>query len=75
MYKYRCSPTQLFQITKLAGFEYTKYWKITPNGEIIALRGYNIGKNLLDLKKDDVILFEGREANRYLEFFYRKSDV
>jgi len=36
-------------ITKLAGFEYTKYWKEDDSGEIIALRGLNIQENRLDL--------------------------
>ncbi|MBN1220293.1 MAG: restriction endonuclease subunit S [Anaerolineae bacterium] len=32
-------------ITRLAGAEYSSVWEETPNGEIIALRGFNIGKN------------------------------
>ncbi len=38
------------EVTKLTGFEYTNYWIVYPNGEIIALRGYNIknGKLILD---------------------------
>ena len=39
------------EITRLAGYEYSKYWKEDENKEIIALRGYNIGKNKLDLQK------------------------
>jgi type I restriction enzyme S subunit len=31
-------------ISRLAGAEYTSLWKETPDGEIIALRGFNIGK-------------------------------
>lgn len=31
-------------ISRLAGAEYTSLWKETPDGEIIALRGYNIGQ-------------------------------
>jgi len=31
-------------ISRLAGAEYTSVWKETPDGEIIALRGFNIGK-------------------------------
>lgn len=31
-------------ISRLAGAEYTSVWKETPNGEITALRGFNIGK-------------------------------
>lgn len=32
-------------ITRLAGAEYSSVWKEDENGEIIALRGFNIGKN------------------------------
>jgi type I restriction enzyme S subunit len=34
----------LSTISRLAGAEYTSVWKETPNGEIIALRGFNIGQ-------------------------------
>jgi len=34
-------------ISRLAGAEYTSMWKETVDGEIIALRGFNIGKNKL----------------------------
>lgn len=40
------------EVTKLTGFEYTKYWSVDPEGEIIALRGFNIKNNKLIL--DDV---------------------
>jgi type I restriction enzyme S subunit len=33
------------KITRLAGYEYSTVWKEDENGEIIALRGFNIGKN------------------------------
>ena len=32
-------------ITRLAGYEYSTLWKEDENGEIIALRGFNIGRN------------------------------
>ena len=32
-------------ITRLAGYEYSTVWEESENGEIIALRGFNIGKN------------------------------
>ncbi|GAA64262.1 type I restriction enzyme, S subunit [Pseudoalteromonas sp. BSi20311] len=32
-------------ISRLAGAEYTSFWKEEPTGEIIALRGFNIGQN------------------------------
>jgi type I restriction enzyme S subunit len=35
----------LTDITRLAGYEYSTLWEETTNGEIIALRGFNIGQN------------------------------
>ena len=32
-------------ISRLAGAEYTSFWKEEPTGEIITLRGFNIGQN------------------------------
>jgi len=40
---------EVAEITRLAGYEYSKYWKSDPNGKIIALRGFNIQENELDL--------------------------
>lgn len=34
-------------ITRLAGYEYSTMWQEDPSGEIIALRGFNIGPNKL----------------------------
>lgn len=42
-------------ITRLAGFEYNDYWEDDPNGEITALRGYNIANGYLNLKNTDKI--------------------
>ena len=42
---------QISTITRLAGYEYSSIWKETKNGEIIALRGFNIGKNQI-IEKD-----------------------
>lgn len=39
----------ILDITRLAGYEYSTYWKEDENKEIIALRGYNIGKGKLEL--------------------------
>jgi type I restriction enzyme, S subunit len=36
---------EVVAITRLAGYEYSTYWTPLENGEIITLRGYNIGKN------------------------------
>lgn len=40
-------------LTRLAGYEYTAYWRPSENGEIVALRGFNIGNNKLQ-KLDNV---------------------
>lgn len=42
---------EITEITRLAGYEYSQYWEENENEEIIALRGYNIGKGKLDLIK------------------------
>lgn len=36
-------------MTKLAGFEFTKYVKYSNSGQIIALRGLNVKNGQLDL--------------------------
>jgi type I restriction enzyme S subunit len=41
------------KITRLAGYEYSSVWKEEANGEIIALRGFNIGQNKI-IEKDFV---------------------
>ncbi|MFZ3465014.1 restriction endonuclease subunit S [Vibrio harveyi] len=44
------------KITRLAGYEYTAYWKATESGEIIAIRGQNIRFNkLIELDKTERI--------------------
>ncbi|NRB60305.1 MAG: restriction endonuclease subunit S [Winogradskyella sp.] len=42
---------EISDITRLAGYEYSKYWVEDDKKEIIALRGYNIGKGKLELNK------------------------
>ena len=37
----------ILEVTRLAGYEYSEYWKEDEKKEIIALRGYNIGKGTL----------------------------
>jgi type I restriction enzyme S subunit len=41
---------EITDITRLAGYEYSKYWKEDEEQEIIALRGYNIGRGELVLR-------------------------
>lgn len=40
---------EIADVTKLAGFEFTKYIKYNETGEIIALRALNLRKGELDL--------------------------
>ena len=40
---------EISDITKLAGFEFTKYIEYIEDGEIIALRALNLRKGELDL--------------------------
>lgn len=42
-------------VTKLTGFEYTNHWKIDDNGDVIALRGFNVKERYLDLEKTEKI--------------------
>ncbi|HYW20839.1 MAG TPA: restriction endonuclease subunit S [Nodularia sp. (in: cyanobacteria)] len=49
---------RLCDVTKLTGFEYTKKWQTDPNGEIIALRGFNIKNNQLILNDVEKITSE-----------------
>ena len=42
-------------ISRLAGAEYTSVWKETPDGEITALRGFNIGKGKI-IERDFVCI-------------------
>ncbi|MFA9373309.1 MAG: restriction endonuclease subunit S [Poseidonibacter sp.] len=42
-------------VTKLTGFEYTNLWRTSEDGEIIALRGFNIKERKLDLSKTEKI--------------------
>jgi type I restriction enzyme S subunit len=37
--------SEVTEITRLAGYEYSTLWEDVEDGEIIALRGYNIGEN------------------------------
>ncbi|MDF0535630.1 restriction endonuclease subunit S [Shewanella sp. A32] len=41
----------LCQVTKLTGFEYTNHWSTDDLGDVVALRGYNIGERKLELEK------------------------
>jgi type I restriction enzyme S subunit len=42
-------------VTKLTGFEFTNHWKTSDLGQIVALRGFNIGERRLSLEKTEKI--------------------
>ena len=48
------SINEIADVTKLAGFEFTKHIKYIENGEIIALRALNLRDGHLDLKEIDL---------------------
>ena len=49
-------------VTKLAGYEYTEYFKYSNNDEIIALRALNVREGVLDLANVKYISRETSEA-------------
>ena len=52
---------EISKITRLAGAEYSDVWEVDPSGEIIALRGYNIGNNTVNLRDIERITTEMSE--------------
>jgi type I restriction enzyme, S subunit len=63
----------LTNITRLAGYEYSQYWQEDENEEIIALRGYNIGKAKLELKK--VSYISNKLSQKLLRSRLNKGDI
>lgn len=55
---------EVANVTKLAGYEFTKYVKYIPNGEIIAIRALNLRDGQLDLSDTQKI---SREVSDELE--------
>ena len=45
-------------VTKLTGFEYTNLWEIDDDGEVIALRGFNVKERKLELNDVERIAAE-----------------
>jgi type I restriction enzyme S subunit len=60
-------------ITRLAGAEYSSVWKETPNGEIIALRGFNIGENRIIER--DIVRISNKLSLSLPRSRLRKGDV
>ena len=62
----RCKLGDISEITKLAGYEFTKYIKYIPDGEIIAVRALNLKNGALVL--DDIQRIS-KEVSETLLFF------
>ena len=60
-------------VTKLAGFEFTKYVTYSDEGEIIALRGLNIKNGKLDLK--DVKYIDKSDLSKLTRSKLRNGDM
>lgn len=61
------------EITKLAGFEFSKYIKYIDNGEIIALRALNIKNNILNL--EDIKRIDKEVSERLIRSKLYKNDI
>jgi type I restriction enzyme S subunit len=64
---------EISSTTRLAGYEYSEYWQEAENGEITALRGYNIGKN--KLKLHDVIKISEELSQKLIRSRLFKGNV
>lgn len=60
-------------ITRLAGYEYSTVWEETLNGEIIALRGFNIGENQIIQK--DFVRISNKLSMRLIRSRLFKGDI
>ena len=61
------------KITRLAGYEYSTIWEHDPKGKIIALRGFNIQKNRLDLT--DIDRISEQLSNQLSRSKLHKNDI
>lgn len=60
-------------VTKLAGFEFTKYIRYIPNGEVIALRALNIKNNKLNL--DNIVRISKEVSDNLPRSKLYKGDI
>jgi len=63
----------LCEVTKLTGFEYTNCWETSDEGEIVALRGFNVGERFLNLEKTEKI--SNQLSNRLLRSKLKAGDI
>ena len=61
----RCKLGDISEITKLAGYEFTKYIKYIPDGEIIAVRALNLKNGALVL--DDIQRIQKKYRRHFQE--------
>src|SRR5690606_32117664 len=60
-------------VTKLAGYEFTKYINYTEKGEIIAIRALNVKNNTLDLS--DIKRIDRDTSNNLTRSKLNKNDI
>lgn len=68
-----CELGEISDVTKLAGFEFTKYIKYKDTGSIIALRGLNVKEGKLIL--DDVKYIDGSDFSKLERSKLYKGDL
>jgi type I restriction enzyme S subunit len=64
---------EITNITRLAGYEYSTVWEETENGEITALRGFNIGKN--KIIERDFVQISNKLSMRLIRSRLFKGDI
>lgn len=64
---------EIAHVTKLAGFEFTKYIEYSDNGKVIALRGLNVKNNNLVL--DDVKYIDNSDFTKLSRSKLYKGDI
>ena len=70
---YKSSLADFCNVTKLAGFEFTKYVKYSDFGKIIALRGLNVKNGILDL--NDVKYIDGSDFSKLNRSKLKINDI
>lgn len=69
--KYKLS--EIASVTKLAGFEFTKYFEYIPDGEIIAIRALNLKNGVLML--DDIRRISQNVSKKLERSQLKKNDI
>lgn len=65
--------SEICKVTKLAGYEFTKYVKYTDKGQIIAIRGLNIKNGGLNL--ENVKYIDGSNLEKLTRSKLQKNDI